>query len=50
MSEPFRTISTPPGDRTDFEVRFEEISPGRYAVSILQDLNGSGALERGFLG
>ncbi|MGH8496660.1 MAG: DUF2141 domain-containing protein [Gammaproteobacteria bacterium] len=50
LNEPFLNHTTPPGDRSDFHVRFEEVPPGEYAVAVLQDLNGNGELERGLMG
>lgn len=47
---PFRNSTVPPGDEADFQVRFEEIPPGEYVVSVLHDLNGNDELERGLMG
>ncbi|MBA3563988.1 MAG: DUF2141 domain-containing protein [Gammaproteobacteria bacterium] len=50
LNEPFRNSITPPGDRTGFQVRFADIPPGEYAVSVLHDFNGNGQLELGVMG
>jgi uncharacterized protein (DUF2141 family) len=43
MNASYKTIVTSPGPEA--EVVFDSVVPGRYAVSVMQDLNGNGKLD-----
>src|ERR1700684_1492934 len=43
MNAPWSRVVTTPGP--EVEVTFDNLAPGRYAVSVMQDLNGNGKLD-----
>ncbi|MEM9281216.1 MAG: DUF2141 domain-containing protein [Verrucomicrobiota bacterium] len=34
----------------DVTVTFDDVAPGRYAIAVIQDLNGNGKLDKTFVG
>ena len=49
-SKPFRDITQPVSSTDDLLISVEGLPPGKYAVSLFQDLNGNSKLDKNFIG
>ncbi len=49
-SKPFRDITQPVSSTDDLLISVEGLPPGKYAVSLFQDLNGNSKMDKNFIG
>lgn len=49
-SRPFREATVPVTGTSDVQVSIKDLPPGKYAISLFQDLNGDSKLDTNFVG
>jgi uncharacterized protein (DUF2141 family) len=49
-SKPFRDIIQPVTSTDDLLISVQDLPPGKYAISLFQDLNGDSKMDKNFIG
>ena len=49
-SKPFRDITQPVSSTDDLLISVQDLPPGKYAISLFQDLDGDSEMDKNFIG